>query len=256
VRYLRPPHIVWLLSHLIVFLAGVIMVSLSPNDGGVLATALTGGGASLIATGVAGHILYVYVLNAADVQAQLQLLQEAGIRSVFRARSVVIKKEYHQRIHDAAKIDLLGFGLSSFRQDYAAEFKRFAATKQVRILLQDPEFPSADNALVKLRDREEKNDVGRIAQDVRAFIEEATPVMREFPNKFQIRLVSALPSTNYFRLDDEAFWGPYLLGIPSRNMPTILVRRGGFLFKALEDHFEMLWGSDEFSKPARIDQAA
>jgi hypothetical protein len=50
-----------------------------------------------------------------------------------------------------------------------------------------------------------------------------------------------IPAINLFRIDDDVFWGPYLMQQQSRNTPTLLATRGGFLFDMLQKHFDALW---------------
>jgi hypothetical protein len=69
------------------------------------------------------------------------------------------------------------------------------------------------------------------------------PIARTDGVSIEIRLYRALPLINIFRIDDDLFWGPYLLEDQSRNYPTLLVRSPGWLFQRLEQHFEMLWST-------------
>jgi hypothetical protein len=113
----------------------------------------------------------------------------------------------------------------------------------VRVLVLDPEYPNSTDSYARLRDAEEKNAPGQIAQDVEAFIEQARHQFGgTFPSTFQIKKYRSIPTINIFRVDNDLFWGPYLLGRQSRNTPTFVVRRGSILFSAMNDHFEKLWG--------------
>jgi hypothetical protein len=69
--------------------------------------------------------------------------------------------------------------------------------------------------------------------------------------EYQVRLESLQDNldVNIFRIDDEVFWGPYLIHQQSRNSPTLLVRRGGLLFDVLLRHFETIWLEDSLSRP-------
>jgi len=116
-------------------------------------------------------------------------------------------------------------------------------------MLLDPDFPSPNSSIASIRDLEEGNNSGDIRRDVEAF--ETVVRMSENLNRdnFQVKRLRALPSINIFRVDDELFWGPYLIATQSRNMPTLLVRKGGFLYDEIKSHFEHLWTSDHFSGP-------
>jgi hypothetical protein len=89
---------------------------------------------------------------------------------------------------------------------------------------------------------------GSIATDVRAFLQEVETQGLETDERFAVRLYRALPMLNIFRIDDELFWGPYLVRQVSRNSPTFLVGRGE-LFTQLIAHFDEIWSSDELSRP-------
>jgi hypothetical protein len=72
-------------------------------------------------------------------------------------------------------------------------------------------------------------------------------------DSFQIRLAITLPSINMFRIDDEIFWGPYLIssshyGRTSRNLPTMIVRRPGYMYDRLLDHFDEIWTGERLSR--------
>src|SRR2546426_407607 len=99
-------------------------------------------GASMIAAGLCGWGIFVYVLLVEDTGEKLKVLGEFGVVNVFDARSVVIKDEYIRRLAAAKdQIDIIGFGLSAFREDFRDEFRQWKSRANVRILLIDPEFP-------------------------------------------------------------------------------------------------------------------
>ncbi|OAI45016.1 hypothetical protein AYO43_08640 [Nitrospira sp. SCGC AG-212-E16] len=162
-----------------------------------------------------------------------------------------IRQDYVQRLEKAEEqIDIIGFGLSSFREDFLDDFSKWKQRANVRILLVDPEFPSGELSYANQRDTEEKNSLGKIASDVRKFVEVVGSLISEDGDRvFDIRLYRCLPSLNIFRIDDELFWGPYLVGEQSRNSPTFLVQRGGILFDRFTRQFECIWKDDKFSRP-------
>ena len=182
---------------------------------------------------------------------RLRDLHEFGIRRVFSVRSVRIGSEYEKRLGRASEqIDIMGFGLKALREDHGHNFRKWAERASVRILLLDPEFPSVDQPIADLRDSEENHADGDIRKDVRQFLEHCGGLMEDRNVRFEIRLYRCLPSINLFRIDDEIFWGPYLIADVSRNMPTFLMERRGRLAEKLVNHFETIWKSDRFSRPA------
>jgi hypothetical protein len=177
---------------------------------------------------------------------------EAGLVQVFPGRSVRIRDEYDRRLAKARHhVDVLGFGLRSFREDYGTRLVELATRAQVRLLLLDPTFPMLASYALQ-RDQEERNTAGSIAGDVREFLIQVLPSVRSQGDRVAVRLYRTLPMVNIFRVDSELFWGPYLIGDQSRNSPTLLVREGGYLFTRLMDHFETVW-RPPWSVDARAD---
>jgi hypothetical protein len=235
----RSSSVLYLVAHIAIFALGVYLTR-RPHHSATQAAV----GAGLIAAGVAGWALFLHVFLQQEERGRLRRIDDIGVADVFSERSVGIRSEYNARLNAVARnIDILGFGLQHLRQDYRDQFPAWAGAAQVRILLIDPDSPYANT-----RDVEEGEAPGSIAQQVRDFLTVTTALRQQNPSRFQVRLYTALPSINMFRIDDEMFFGPYLLSRPSRLTPTFLLRRGK-LFNDLLDHFEHLW-SDDFSKPA------
>lgn len=244
---LLPTNMFWIVGHVVMLATGIFLTVIAGQS--VHKDILLGVGGSLIAAGIAGEILFLYVASSQQTKDKLDLISIAGLQRIFPTRSVSIRDEYHSRLRNAKEVDILGFGLSSFREDYGNKFAELSLNTSFRILLLDPDFPSPANSVATIRDREEGNNDGDIKRDVDAFesaVRRSTSLVKA---KFRVRRLTALPSINIFRVDDEIFWGPYLISDQSRNMPTLLVRRGGFLYDQIKSHFENLWTSDQFSKP-------
>lgn len=231
-------HWIYLLLHFALVLVGVIFSqNASPISAGI--------GSSLIATGISGWVIFLYVFVSARLAERMAIVESSGIRGVFTFRSVRMREEYDKRLIKAKEgIDLIGFGLRALREDYANEFAKWGSQAHVRILILDPEFPSPQVCLATLRDREEGNREGSISDDVLAFIRACAPLIKREDHRFQVRLYKAMPNINYFRIDNEAFWGPYFVGVQSRNTPTFLISRGGNLFPLFAEHFDRLWSGD------------
>jgi hypothetical protein len=240
--------VVWISAHVIMVLLGALFLS-SHGLHAALGQGISEGiGGSLIATGVAGASLFLYILTGETLRARIETVTKAGIINVYPVRSVLIRDEYHKRLSTARQIDLVGYGLSAFRQDYLHEFVAWSQRARVRILLIDPDYPTSQTSLADERDREEQHPVGQTRSDVLGFekaVAELTGLRRA---QFKVRRMRSIPAINLFRIDDEIFWGPYLMNQQSRNTATILVARGGFLFDMLVGHFEALWAQN-FSSP-------
>ncbi len=239
--------IIYLLLHLIIFIVGIALTRL-PN---VIAQ---GVGVSVIAVGVSGWMLYLVVRLNEREQARRDASDGLGLVAAFETRSIPIKREYETRLANARhNIDIMGFGLSHLREEFLDQLPDWYNNAELRILLVDPKAPSETSSFADLRDLEEHQKPGTISADVDQFLDETLALRRESADRFQIRLCTAIPSINLFRIDYEAFWGPYLVASSdkerrSRNLPTFIVDHRGFLFTRLCEHFDTIWSSNEFSR--------
>jgi hypothetical protein len=178
-RNLSPRNIVYLLVHGIIFLGGVVLIRFD-------STILVGLGSSLIATGIAGWVIFVYVFVAEQTAQRLDMLTQFGFLEALAARSSVIKPKYDERLAEAREaIDILGFGLQDLRQDYLRDFETWASRARVRILLLDPDAPRRSAAYADQRDREEGNPPGTIRTDVDAFLQQTASIRANIVSGFR-----------------------------------------------------------------------
>jgi hypothetical protein len=211
-------------------------------------------GTSMIATGASGLIVFGWVVfDEAEVERR-RVSEAFGFVTAFPHRSIQIREEYHRRVRQAAEqIDVMGYGLNALREDFKDQFREWAGRVRVRILLVDLDAPPGTPKYVDLRDLEEGNSPGRTKAEIERFVGDTEPLWSH-GGTFQLRLARTLPSINMFRIDDEIFWGPYLIssskyGRASRNLPTMIVRRPGYMYDRLLDHFDEIWASDVLSRP-------
>jgi len=242
-RWFTPTSLVYILVHVVLFLGGFALVRSS-------GTVQQGVGASLIAAAVTGWVIFVYVRSSENRIEGLEILNRFGFVTVFEARATRIKPEYDRRLAQARQsIDIMGFGLKALWEDYHNQFAEWQGRTAVRILLIDPNSPYAQQ-----RDKEEFEIQGSIRSSAKRFLRETEALrLNRGQHCFEVRLYTCLPSINIFRVDDEMFWGPYLIGMQSRNAPTFVVRRGGELYRRLLEHFEAIWADPKLSRPVTPD---
>src|SRR5262249_4578857 len=135
-----PTNIFWIVGHVVMLIVGMFLTVVAEQA--TYKEALLGIGGSLIAAGIAGEILFLHIVFSQDTKDRLELISVAGLQRIFATRSVSIRDEYHSRLHSAKEVDILGFGLSSFREDYGSKFGELSSRTSFRILLLDPDFPS------------------------------------------------------------------------------------------------------------------
>jgi len=164
--WLTPTNLIWLFGHLVLFLVGIFFLN-ADHLLGISKEIAEGVGSALIATGVAGEVLFLYVALSDTTRSRLELFTQAGLLKIFPHRSVRMRDEYDARLKEAHEVDVLGFGQSSFRQDYSSQFQQLSVRATVRIILIDPDFPSLQCSLANLRDAEEGNHQGSNSQRCR-----------------------------------------------------------------------------------------
>lgn len=243
----RPEQLTYLLTHTVIFAVGILITSVGTPEFVAIGT-------SIAATGMCGWVIFFYIRTTDQYNADTQRLRQLGVVTGFPGRSVTIRQEYEGRFRNAKRqIDWYGFGLRSLREDFLSEFPEWLGRAKIRILLVDPEAPSADFNYCDQRDLEEGNARGTIRTDVHQFVQSTVHLKNRFPDRFDIRLYRCMPSMNYCRIDSELFWGPYLIGSQSRNNPTFLTEKAGTLFEVYAEHFERMWADGQFSRPAFVD---
>ena len=247
-RSLTPVQWIYLLVHALVFLVGVALYQL----GGIFAVSV---GTSLSAAGIAGWVIFLWIQINEDSAQTLKAINTAGIVDIFpTARSVTIRHEYEIRLNEARRdIKFMGFGLRALREDFGDQFQSWCQRAKVRILLVDPRAPHDEASYADQRDIEENNPEGSIRSDVRAFLNYTSQMRADYPNSFQVRLYRCLPSINVCIIDDDAFWGPYVVGQQSRNMLTFSCRSGGYMYNMLSEHFDRIWNNPQLSVPPEQD---
>jgi hypothetical protein len=221
---------VYYLAHAVVIAAGVALTLLHN-------TVTTAIGTSLIATGAAGVVIYLYVARTDRTRDAIDMITSFGLAHIYERRAAQIRSEYAIRLDKArSNIDIIGFGLKDFRRDYMNQLSALSARTKVRIVIINPRSPACS-----WRDREEKQREGTIREEVEDFLTQFTQLYssRETP-ALSLRLYTCLPLVNIFRIDDEIFWGPYLVGQASGNTMTLRVQRG-ILYDQLMEHFEDVW---------------
>ena len=214
--------------------------------------------ASLLAAGLTGLVFLVYQTLLYQDDLRSKQLHEVGLEAVFLDRTQA-KQEYRRRLTEATKaIDILGFGLRNFREDFVKVDDWWSGLPEVRILLLNPAFPGNGHSYADQRDEEEEHEGdGRITRDVEDFVRylrrqlgensriEKLPLGQWQDEKrgstLQVKLAECMPAITVFRIDYVAYWGPYMIESASRHSPTFKVRSDRPLFDEIERHFDAIW---------------
>lgn len=94
-KWLLPTNLFWVVGHILMVIVGIFLTIIALDSS--YRDVWLGVGGSLIASGVAGEILYLYVSSSQDTKDRLDLIAKAGLLRIFPTRSVRIREEYHSR---------------------------------------------------------------------------------------------------------------------------------------------------------------
>ena len=232
---------IYYLAHALVIAIGTALTLLHNTAGTAIGT-------SLIATGAAGIVIYLYIARTDKTRDAIEMLSGFGLAQVYQRRAAQIRDQYAVRLEKArSNVDILGFGLKDFRRDYMTDLAALATRAVVRILLIDPE-----SSACSMRDKEEDQREGTISEEVRDFTAQFTSRYGAMEQpRLSIRYYTCLPLVNIFRIDNEIFWGPYLVGHASGNTITMRVTRG-IIYDQLMEHFNEIW--ENYSRPVQLEQ--
>ena len=221
------------LSNALVAALGVVMQLAGNPDGWVRAV-----GQSLIGAGVVGLVFLFYTWLDLTDRAAADMISNAGLTGAFADREDDESRKYGNLVkHARHNVDILGYGLASFRQAQIVGGAPWPSNARVRILLIDPEFPDEEAPYADQRDIEEAKVFQQTRIDVE-FLQTCWPhqkaavaaaVDAEAQSRFEMKLFRCLPSVTVFRVDHVLYWGPYLMGRSNQKCPLVRVEAGGFV---------------------------
>jgi hypothetical protein len=227
------------LVNVIVILVGTILAVVKVQEIGEV-------GVSLIASGIVA--LFYFLYPKGDAEQMLHEITKNGLAKTYVGRS--LPDEYSSLIERAKKkIDILGFGLNSFREDNGELIpKKCLEGVEVRFLVIDPE-----SEVFKMKSQEEdENRVFWQKEPHKKLVQYVTETNNLIESsgkgkKIQMKYYRATPSTMIFRIDDTMFVGPYLYKRCNRNVCTFRLEKGE-LFNQFEEHFEKVWADPKVSR--------
>ncbi|WP_143546095.1 hypothetical protein [Rhodococcus sp. 05-340-2] len=227
----RPGSTVYFLVHLVLMIGGITLTLL----GGPIWVSI---GTSLIATAVVGFVTFIYVAAGEEQRDRARNLEKAGVDRVYTARAAQIRSEYDSRLSSVkSNVDIMGFGLRDFGRDYMDKLAELSHRARVRILLLDPDSPIPGK-----KDEEEGRSPSQTENDIKEFIRKFDQLYSN-NSQLELKVYTCLPTVNVFRIDEELFWGPYLVGSQSANTMTVRVNSDGPIFAQVMQNFENVWES-------------
>lgn len=229
------------LVNTLIFLVGLILVFIGIMFKDKLeeqwSTVVISVGASIVASAVVSYITSMYLVKRKKLKEVTEIW---GLRSITENRSDM-NKEVSKHLKKADKcLDILAFGLKSFRESVGDMIiSRIQAGLVVRILTVNP-----NSKFLAYRDLVENKVEGSTANDIKQLTDWAI-MASGFGDKIELRYCDFLPTELYFRVDEHAYVGPYAIGKESQRTITMEYAEGTKGFSYYADYFNMLWAKAE-----------
>lgn len=191
-------------------------------------------GCSLLASGL------VILLNSLLVERRIvSPLDSWGIQNIYKSRSLMNKDCDISIANAKRQIDIVAFGLKSFRTDYGnSALALLQKGVNIRIITMDPE-----SKFVKQREIEEGEVPGQIKNTIEQLVEWAEKLNAESTNgKITIKGYSCMTLDFYWRVDDDIYVGPYWYKYPSQQTISYKFTKGDG-FDAYYEYFDRLWNA-------------
>lgn len=199
-------------------------------------------GCSLIASGLVLFFSAILI----DYQKGYLVWDEWKLEKIFKTRAEK-NSESDPKLekHNVKQLDGIAFGLKSFRSNRKADvLSCMQRGMNIRLLVMNPNSP-----FVKQREIEEDVNEGSIADSIKKLEEWAKELNASSKKgKIQIKFYDTMTLDFYWRLDDEIYIGPYMLGVESQQTITYKFLKGGKGFELYSNYFEQLWNDSRFCK--------
>ena len=231
------------LENLFIGLTGAIIlvvgVLVSQQEVG---TVLVSIGASLIASAVVGYLASLYLFKR---KKEKEITETWGLRHIYKTRQLMNESCDKQVTGRSKRIDVMAFGLRSFRHAKKQEIEEAMKNGlQMRILTINPE-----SSFLPLQDNIEKKKPGSTKEDILQLAEWAQKMNQIGTGHISLRYYDSFPLEFYFFVDHTIFVGPYQYGIDSQQ--TISMEYGeGKAYDFYTAYFKERWDDSSFCKDA------
>ncbi len=213
---------------------------------------LIGIGCSLLASGL------VILLQSLLVEVkETNYADDWGLTKIYNTRAEKNADTDGQLINTRERIDIVAFGIKSFRDRYNRDVQTIVNRGvNIRILTMNP---SQDNPFLKQREIEEHELEGQILNSINELVQWADEINKQSKSKkcgsIIVKGYKCMTLDFYWRADDELFVGPYWYGRGSQQTVTYKFEKGKKGFELYSGYFEELWDDSSntvlLTKPTR-----
>lgn len=225
-------------ANFVSFLVGVV-VTLSgyfvSNES--WATIVMSIGASIIASSA---VVYIDSFYEVKFRAIRDIMEKWKLAAIYKTRGAMNADCDTAQAEAKKEIDVIGFGLSSWRDSSTDEIKELLKKGvKIRIMTPNPESPFV---LQLARDEGQADD--SIRHSINKLIEWGAE-LRDAGGNIEIRTYDWLPMDFYFRIDGVLFIGPYLYSKGSQQTVTFKFEKDGVMYAEYTAYFERVWNAAE-----------
>jgi hypothetical protein len=190
-------------------------------------------GAGLVATGLTRFVQSQQVLRSAKQDEIQDVVENWGLLGIQEGRGREEQQRYSEQMLRAEdKIHIQAISLSRFREDLEEEINRADSYGvEIKLLLLDPDSEICERYEELTSTRED------ISGAIRASIQEFEEMNLD---NVELRYYDDIP-VNYFRVDNQAFFGPYFGRRRSSSTITFLGEADGGMIEQFEENFNDCW---------------
>lgn len=223
---LRTANLVCFLTGIIITLAGYFALS------GGWQTVVISIGASIVASAL---VIYIDSFYETKFRKIRDVMEKWRLVDIYKTRGAMNADcdEFQDKAKEA--IDVIGFGLSSWRDSSSEKIKELLKNGvKIRILAPNPE-----GSFVVQRAVDEGKEPSSIKYDIERLIDWCEDL--KACGDIEIRTYDWLPMDFYFRVDNALFIGPYLYGKGSQQTVSYQFQKDGLMFAYYNEYFERVW---------------
>ncbi|MAD54084.1 MAG: hypothetical protein CMF18_08435 [Idiomarinaceae bacterium] len=168
-------------------------------------------GCSILASNLIMYLTSEFMLRS---RRRAELIDKWGFEAIYKTRAEMNLSANSALEKCKRQIDIIAFGLKSFREAKSDEIQRLANKGvKIRILTLAPE-----SKILSLVDEQENQVEGHTEKSIRELIKWSEEINRnENEETITLKYYDHLPLDFYFRIDDRVFVGPYLKGRSSQQ---------------------------------------
>lgn len=194
-------------------------------------------GASIIASSA---VVYIDSFYEVKFRAIRDVMEKWKLAAIYKTRGAMNADCDTAQVEAKKEIDVIGFGLSSWRDSSTDEIKELLKKGvKIRIMTPNPESPFV---LQRARDEGQADD--SIRHSINKLIEWGRE-LRDAGGNIEIRTYDWLPMDFYFRIDGVLFIGPYLYLKGSQQTVTFKFEKDGLMYAEYTAYFERVWNAAE-----------